>query len=88
MDWLAENLCLYRIGNEALCVSLMMHRLNINWGRRRIPDKDNPRPERYPRHCQFAGSVLGHDAFGTVNITVYAEAMLCSDEKEPEHVTA
>ena len=88
MDWLAENLGLDRIGNEALGMSLMMHRLNVAYGRQPIPDEDDSRTERYSRHGEFAGSVLGHDAFGVVDITIDAEAVFRSDEEEPEHMTA
>ena len=87
IDWLTVNLCLYRIGYEAFGVSFVMHRLNVTYGRQRIPDKDNHRTERYPRDCEFAGGIFGHDAFGIVNIAVDAEATFRSDGEEPEHVT-
>ena len=73
------NLCLYRIGYEAFGVSLMMHRLEVTYGRQRTPDKDSLWTERYPRDCEFAGGIFGHDAFGIVNIAVDAEATFRSD---------
>ena len=86
MNWLTVNLRLYRVGDEAFGVSFVMHRLNVTYGRQRISDKDSLRTERDPRHCEFAGGIFGHDAFGIVNVTVDAEATLRSDGEKPEHV--
>src|SRR4030095_176467 len=87
IDWLTPNLRLYRVGNEAFVVSLVMHRLDVAYGRRRIADEVDSRMERDLRHGQFAGGIPGHNTFGIVNVAVDAESALRCDGEEPEHMT-
>ena len=86
LPWLATNLGLDRIGDEALVVRQTMELLKLGVRRRLFSRKSCFRAKSDDRHHELAFRISGHHTLCRIMVVVHYEAMLDRDGEKPKHV--